>query len=223
MTELNEKRLQSFGRIKSKKLSPNQERLFAEFLPKVSVQSFSEIPEHKYLVVEIGFGCAEHLIHQAKSNPDNLYIGCEPFINGSVKALAQIEQQDISNIRIYNGDARDLLGSFPEESIDKIYILQPDPWPKKRHYKRRLINDDFLNFIAKKIKKSAIIRISTDDYDYAKWIVRHFLNNPRFIWAACCKHDWQNQPNDHIETKYQKKALKAGRKAIFMHFIREEK
>lgn len=220
LDSLENKKLQTFGRVKSKKLSPNQERLFNDFLPTVSVASYEEVKDTpcEELIVEIGFGCGEHLIHQALSNPEKLYIGCEPFINGSVKTLAQIEKEDIGNIRIFNGDAREILETFPSESVDKFFILQPDPWPKLRHYKRRLIQPEFLDLISSKLKLGKLVRMSTDDYSYAKWIVLHFMNHPKFSWIAKTPSDWQTQPSDHIQTKYQKKALKAGRKAVFMHF-----
>ena len=245
------KYLQSFGRTKSRKLRNNANRLMAEILPLVRVDEFPK-SAYKETWLEIGFGDGGHLLHQAISNPQIGFIGCEPFINGTVKLLRGIEENKLNNIRIFPGDFRELILSSsgydpriqgvsdsivsqtldprvkPEDDkwvgiIDRVFILFPDPWPKKKQKKRRLVSKESLDLLARIMKQGAKLRIATDHEDYAKWIVRELLAHDKFRWLAQSKHDWQTQPTDHIETKYQKKNLANTSRAIFFEAICDKK
>ena len=206
------KYLQSFGRTKSRKLREGSLRVLREVLPKVSLNLNEKFPAN---VLEIGFGGGEHLLHQAVSNAQNKYIGCEPFVNGTVKLLREIEERDLQNIRIYNGDFRVLAEKLPDNLFDKIYILFPDPWPKKKQNKRRLISTESLEMLVRLGRNGGKIFIATDHLDYAKWILQHVLDNPNLAWLAHSKADWQTAFDVHVETKYQNKAMKEGRNSVF--------
>ncbi|PIR31959.1 MAG: tRNA (guanosine(46)-N7)-methyltransferase TrmB [Alphaproteobacteria bacterium CG11_big_fil_rev_8_21_14_0_20_44_7] len=212
----------SYGRTKARKLTPNQQRLFDELLPKIQISlknpALGWQNQSAETWLEIGFGDGGHLAHQARNNPNVNFIGCEPFINGAVKLLREIEDNNLQNIRIYTGDVRDLLEKTPENSISRIFILNPDPWPKTKHHKRRLIQKPLLDLLEKVLQPEGMLRIATDDEDYAFWILKEFMNHPKFLWTVRSKADWQNDPDDHIKTKYQKKAFKEGRKNIFIEY-----
>lgn len=170
------------------------------------------------VILEIGFGMGEHIAHRAKNDPQTLYIGCEPFNNGVARLSAEIQKDNLANIRIYQGDARELIEGFADESVDKIFLMHPDPWPKAKHHKRRIVNAQSLEMFARILKPQGQMQVATDWQDYAKWILRHFLDCSHFKWLVQSKADWENEPEGHIQTKYQKKSLKEGRKAVFMLF-----
>jgi tRNA (guanine-N7-)-methyltransferase len=222
--------IRSFGRVKSRKLSDRKKDLLESLLPKYQIQnsnysqlnnsnqSFSN-QNYKKVILEIGFGFGDFLFENAKNQPDTLFIGCEPHINGVINLLSKLEKTPLSNIRIFIEDSRVLLEEFPEEIFDKIYILNPDPWPKSKHHKRRLINCNFLHFLKPKAKKNAPLIITTDDNSYKKWIMAEYFKNNLWSWQARSKKDWEEFPKDWTETKYQKKAKAAGRENIFLKFI----
>jgi tRNA (guanine-N7-)-methyltransferase len=215
---MQKKYLTSFGRIKARKLAQEQEIALPEIMAKYT---FKEIETgYKQVILEIGFGMGEHILHRAQNDPQSLYIGCEPFVNGVAKLCKDIKNSGVTNIRIHNGDARLLIESFPDACLDKIYLLHPDPWPKARHNKRRIVNEQTLDMFARILKANGQMQVATDWQDYAKWILRHFLDCPHFAWTAQSKTDWENEPEGHIQTKYQKKSLKEGRKAVFMLFAK---
>ncbi len=232
------KYLQSFGRTKSRKLRDNSKKLLAEVLPKVKVDGFPKF-DFKEIWLEIGFGDGGHLLHQALANPKIGFIGCEPFVNGTVKLLRGIEENELKNIRVYAGDFRQLITSpygltigdpavEPQDDvwegvIDRVFILFPDPWPKKRQNKRRIISKQTLDLLARIMKRDARLRIATDHEDYAKWIARELLEHDKFRWLAGSRADWQTQPIDHIETKYQKKNLANTTRAIFFEAVCDKK
>ncbi len=216
--------LRSFGRKKSRRLRPNAEAAITSVLPELTIREIADLPQgFKETWLEIGFGGGEHLIHQAKNNPDVGFIGCEPFINGMAKLLREIEENNLKNIRLFDDDFRLLAEKMPDDSIDKAFILFPDPWPKKKQNKRRLIQKPLLDILARILKPGAILRVATDDMDYAKWIMTHLLARDDFTWLAESKADWQTVPPDHTLTKYQKKACEAGRIPVFMHFSKKIK
>lgn len=210
-------RLQSFGRTKSRKLSSSQQFLVENLLPqvrviprdseRVDVDPLEIFGSNKPCWLEIGFGGGEHLIAQAKLNPDVGLIGCEPFIDGVAKALSGIEKSGLKNIRIHDSDARELLDSLKPASIDRVFILFPDPWPKKRHWKRRIIRGDFLDLLYSRCKPKAQIRFATDIASYVNEAVIRFSNHYGYIWTANCANDWKIPPADHCHTRYQAKNL----------------
>ena len=164
--------------------------------------------------LEIGFGAGEHLVAQARANPNIGFIGCDPFFEGVGKLLSQIEAAGLSNIRIFPGDVNRLITALPGVCLGKVFALFPDPWPKKRHHKRRLVNKDFLNSLARTMCDEATFHFSTDHDEYGRWVLRFLLEHQAFDWSAHGPRDWRARPSDGIVTRYEQKALTAGRTCI---------
>ncbi len=159
------------------------------------------------LVLEIGFGGGEHLVAQASAQPDLRFIGVEPFINGVASCLRHIEESGAQNIRLHQGDARDVVARLPDASLDRVYILFPDPWPKVRHHKRRLIQPEFLGELARVMKPGAELRFATDWANYAAWTLEHVTRDARFKWLAESAADWRAAWPEHVQTRYEQKQL----------------
>jgi tRNA (guanine-N7-)-methyltransferase len=211
--------IRSFGRIKSRKLSDHKVFLLNSLFTDYQIKNFSSNSQINCL--EIGFGFGDFLFEKSKNNPDKLFFGFEPHINGVVNLLAKLEKYPLKNLKISCNDVRISINSFDDNFFDDIYILFPDPWPKSKHFKRRLINEKFLdNLLANKMKKGAKLTIASDHDSYKTWIFSTILRSKKFIWLANSKEDWQNFPNDWIETKYQKKAALEGRKSIIITLIK---
>lgn len=170
--------------------------------------------------LEIGFGGGEHLLWQATHNPDVTFIGCEPFEDGVVKVLAKIDEEKRENIRLHMGDARDVLRWLPAASISRAFILFPDPWPKKKHRKRRLVNVATLKALARVMESGAELRIGTDIGDYARTMLEAFREVPEFRWQADAPSDWRIRPADWPETRYEAKAAREGRARYYFRFAR---
>ncbi len=166
--------------------------------------------------LEIGFGGGEHLAWQAGQNPDVGILGAEIFLNGVAKALRALRDQDSEAVRIYTGDARDLLDSLAPASLSRAFILFPDPWPKARHNKRRIIQPETLDLLAALLEPGAELRLGTDDPDYAAWMIACLDRHPEFAWPISTATDWRRRPLDWPETRYEQKALAAGRKPVYM-------
>ncbi|HEY7669509.1 MAG TPA: tRNA (guanine(46)-N(7))-methyltransferase TrmB [Hyphomicrobium sp.] len=171
--------------------------------------------------LEIGFGGAEHLLWQARSNPHVGLIGCEVFEDGIVKALSGLEEQALANVRLSTEDARDLLRWLPEASLQRVFVLFPDPWPKKRHQKRRLVSPGLLDLLARVMAPGAELRIATDIGDYAGAILLAATAHPAFAWQAEGPSDWRRRGADWPETRYEAKAQKDGRHCYFFRFLRK--
>ena len=170
--------------------------------------------------LEIGFGAGEHLAWQAQAHPQIGHIGAEPYIAGMAKLLAKIADANLVNIRLYTEDARDVIAALPKESVGRIFILFPDPWPKKRHHKRRFIQTEILDKLASVMKKDAELRFATDDPDYLVWALERFVAHPCFRWLAQSPADWRLRPTDWPETRYEAKAKGAGRACTYLRFVR---
>jgi tRNA (guanine-N7-)-methyltransferase len=170
--------------------------------------------------LEIGFGGGEHLIRTAVDHPNIGLVGCEPFVNGMAKALAAIETHGLTNIRLHGGDAADLLGWLPRGSISRIFLLFPDPWPKRRQRKRRFILDDKLAALARIMRSGAELRFATDIDDYAGWTLARFLRSPDFAWAAEQSANWLEPWDGWRATRYEAKAKRAGRRPVYLTFVR---
>lgn len=204
--------LRSFGRRKGRNLRPTKQSLFDTLLPKLQIsllEAQSKKPESS-IWLEIGFGGGEHLAHLAELHPEVQFIGCEPYINGIAGLLSHIDEHKLKNIRIYSDDARDLVAALPDESLERVFVLYPDPWPKTRHNKRRIISSEFLDALARVMKAGAELRLATDSADYATWMLERLLANKNFQWTAKTCDDWLNPPSEWISTRYEQKAL-AGR------------
>jgi len=177
-------------------------------------------PPPRDIWLEIGFGGGEHLAEQAERHPDIGFIGCEVFENGIVKLLGEIDRRRLANIRIHPSDARPLLAVLPPLSIARVFVLFPDPWPKARHHKRRLIAPPTLDRLAGIMSDGAELRLATDDPSYLAWMLEHATGHPAFSWSARRPADWRARPADWPATRYEEKARRAGRVPFFLRFVR---
>lgn len=222
-----------YGRRRGRPLRSGQRERRATLLPLVSF----DLPQHSRLDplalfdapprevwLEIGFGGGEHLAAQAARHPEIGLIGCEVFENGVAKLLGDIERRGLTNIRIHPDDARPLLAALAPASIGRVFILFPDPWPKARHHKRRLVAPATLDRLAEIMTDGAELRLATDDPGYFSWMLEHTTNHPAFAWTARRPADWRarpdNCPDDWPATRYEEKARKAGRVPGFLRFMR---
>ncbi len=173
------------------------------------------------LWLEIGFGGGEHLAWQAERHPEVDFIGAEYFFNGIASLLRHMDDGGLENIRIYDGDVRDLLPRLPDASLARVFVLFPDPWPKSRHNKRRLIQDDTLDELARVMADGAELRLATDDPDYLRWMLEHLAGRADFRWTAVSAQDWRQRPEDWPGTRYESKAVQAGRTPAYLRFRRQ--
>ena len=173
--------------------------------------------------LEVGFGAGEHIAAQAGAHPGIAMIGCEPYVTGVASLLAIIEREGLANIRIFDDDARHLLGVLPEASIGRVFVLFPDPWPKVRHHKRRFIAPATLNALARVMKDDAELRFATDHMGYVRWTLDHAIRHPAFAWLAQGPSDWRRRPQDGFETRYERKALGHGLPCVHLVFRRRRR
>lgn len=213
--------LRSFGRRRGRKPSERQARLLADVLPRVAVDLSSlKVGGQSELWLEIGFGGGEHLVWQARANRHVGFIGSEPFEDGIIKVLDEIERDDLENIRILGDDVRPLIRVLPDASIGRVFILYPDPWPKRRHQKRRLVQSSLVAELARVMQPGAELRIATDIGDYARTALIALCGNPHLVWAAAGPADWRVRPVDWPETRYEQKARREGRRSYYLRFLR---
>ena len=223
----------TFGRRKGRPLRNHHQSLFDDLLPRITVplprrgdellrealqphSLFENEPEDVWL--EIGYGGGEHLSGQAKANPGVGFIGGEFFTQGVAKLLAQIEEDELANVRLYAGDARELLAAIKPHTLSRIFVLYPDPWPKKRHERRRFISPWSVAEFSRALKPGGHVRVATDIPIYCRWALRHFLKNADFSWLAEGPSDWRQTPQDWISTRYEAKALREGRTPMYLDF-----
>lgn len=222
---------QIHGRRLGKKLRPGQLSLLSDLLPSLRIPVTPDQPQDLDLGtlfesprqetwLEIGFGGGEHLVHQAESHPETGFLGCEPFINGMAKLLRTISLNGLSNIRIYDDDARDLISCLPDASIDRIYLLYPDPWPKRRHHKRRFVQVDVLLELARIMADKAELYFATDIPDLIDWTFIQLQQTPEFSWQARSAEDWRQPYPGWPGTRYEAKALREGRTPAYLTFQR---
>ena len=221
--------IRTFGRRKGHRLSPRKQRLLAEQLPGLRINPdnppprpladlFPNSPSHIWL--EIGFGAGEHLVWQAEANSQVGLIGCEPYINGVAALLTSVEEQGLANIRIWDGDARVVLDWLDDGTVARVFVLHPDPWPKARHHKRRLLSANTLDALGRIMAPGGELRVATDIGDYARSTLEAVQRSGIFAWTAECADDWRIRPPDWPQTRYEKKARKEGRDAIYLTFTR---
>ena len=221
-----------YGRRKGRQLRRGQQGLIDDLLPRLTLALpqtgfidpatlFAKPPRAVWL--EIGFGGGEHLAYQAKANPEIGFVGCEVFENGVASMLAHIRDEDLVNVRLHPEDARDLLAVLKPNSIDRLFLLFPDPWPKKRHAGRRFINQANLDLLSTSLVDGAEFRVGSDDPGYIAWALAHVTAHPAFQWLAESPADWSRRPDDWPETRYERKALKAGRKPAYFRFRRRSR
>ena len=220
------KPLRTYGRSKGKPLSPNQKLLMKKEYPKIDISKLvieaknplNNIKGEVWL--EIGFGSAEHILWQAKNNPDVTIIGVEPFLNGVAKAVKGVVDRGLRNILLYRGDARDVINLLPDNSLNRVFILFPDPWQKKRHNKRRLINEKLLSDLYRVIEQEGTFRFGSDITDYVDWVLTRIKSHDGFEWRVSERKDWMERSSDWPETRYLAKALEEGRQGHFFDFIK---
>lgn len=219
-----------YGRFKGHALRDNQQVWIDEDLPGLAIDGidWEENPERvpvdleavfgaRDVWLEIGFGGGEHLVHQASLNPNVGLIGCEPYINGVAMLLGKIRETGAENIRVHPGDARHLFDVLPEGAISRAFLLYPDPWPKKRHHRRRFVTADHLEPLAKVLKKGAIFRVATDIKDYVRQTLEE-VPKAGFEWLAEGPADWREPWDDWTQTRYEAKALREGRVPHYLTF-----
>jgi tRNA (guanine-N7-)-methyltransferase len=218
-----------FGRKRGDKLSPRKTALFDSVLPKVALDLAKPAPATldalfgrgvKDVRLEIGFGGAEHLMAQARAHPDVGFLACDGFLNAVAKALTAIDEHGLANIRLHHGDAVHLLDWLPPASLAQIELLYPDPWPKRRQWKRRFVQDDNLTRVARVMKRGGIFRFASDIADYTAWTLAHVLQSPDFQWTAERADDWRQPWPDFGGTRYEAKAKEAGRVPCYLSFRR---
>lgn len=174
----------------------------------------------KPIWLEIGFGGGEHLVHQAALHPEVEIIGCEPFINVVAMLLGKIRDAGVSNVAIHPDDVRDLFDVLPDGSIERAFLLYPDPWPKKRHHRRRFVTPEFLEPLSRVLEPGAIFRVATDIPDYVRQALEE-VPKAGFDWLAEDPSDWRAPWRDWIETRYEAKALREGRVPHYLTFRRQ--
>ncbi len=219
--------LRSFGRRKGRRPSTHQQHLADHVLPGLRID-LSAAPDDAHVLlprtseawVEIGFGGGEHLLWQARSNPGITIIGAEPFLDGVIKVVSAIEAEGLTNIRIHSDDARDLLRWLPAASISRVFVLFPDPWPKRRHAKRRLINSHTLDLLARVLRPGGELRVASDIGDYVRTALLAVTTHEEFEWPARGAADWRDRPADWHETRYEQKAGREGRRCYYFTFKR---
>ena len=216
-----------FGRRKGHKLRAHQTDLIEHFLPRLSLEiAGAQPPDLAGLFdapvddvrLEIGFGGGEHLVAEARAFPNTGFIGCEPYVNGMAKILALIEAHNIGNIRLLAGDAAELLAWAPKHSLARIDLIHPDPWPKRRHWKRRFVQDATIVAMARVLKREGEFRFASDISDYCAWTLAHLSRSPDFVWTAERASDWLIPWSDYTMTRYGRKAEREGRRAAYLQF-----
>lgn len=217
-----------FGRRKGKKLRRFQSNLLAARLPALEIGGDEPLRDLASLFpccpadvwLEVGFGGGEHLAARAELNPERGFIGCEPFVNGVAKLVKEIGVRRLENVRIHSGDAGALIDRLPEASLAGIFLLYPDPWPKRRQRKRRFVSDQTLDRVARVLRPGAQLQFATDIDDYAGWTLARVLPRADFTWRAQRADDWLRPWDGWIETRYEAKAKAEGRASAYLTFMR---
>jgi len=218
-----------FGRRKGHKLRTHQADLIEHLLPRLALDIADPAPPDLTVLfdppaddvrLEIGFGGGEHLVAEACAFPDTGFIGCEPYFNGMAKILTQIEAHNINNIRLFAGDATELLAWAPPRSLKRVDLIHPDPWPKRRHWKRRFVQDATVAAMARVLTPDGEFRFVSDIDDYGAWTLAHLSRSSDFAWTAECASDWRLPWSDYTLTRYGAKAEREGRRAAYLRFRR---
>jgi len=226
-----------YGRRRGHKLRDGRQALVDQLLPHLLVEPpapgsflekseiFATLPNGRDadLWLEIGFGGGEHLAAQAGTNTDVAIIGCEPFINGVASLLRYIERDGLQNVRIWHDDARDIIAGLGEASVDKVFLLYPDPWPKPRHAKRRFVAPENLDQLARILRNGGEFLLATDHPVYCRWALAHLLRHSDFEWTATGPGDWKTPPEGWPGTRYEAKAIREGRRPSYLRFVRKQR
>jgi tRNA (guanine-N7-)-methyltransferase len=218
-----------FGRRIGHPLRARQAELFSSLLPRLALDLSAPAPNDlaslfptlvEGVRLEVGFGGAEHLIAQAQAHPRTGFIGCEPFVNGMAKALVAIDELRLANIRLHHGDAVELFAWLPPHSLTRVDLLYPDPWPKRRHWKRRFVSDENVAALARVIASGGEFRFATDWANYAEWTLARLFRTRGFIWTSERADDWRKPWLGYSQTRYEAKAVREGRAPTYLIFRR---
>ncbi len=217
-----------FGRRKGKRLRSAQAGLVEDLLPRLRLDPKALPPDLGTLFpravdevwLEIGFGGGEHLVARARENPRVGIVGCEPFVNGMAKLLAAIEAGGLDNVRLHDGDAGEVIDALPQAGVSRVYLLYPDPWPKRRHNKRRFVSDAMLVRLARIMKPGATFHFASDIDHYVGWTLRRLARSPDFAWTAERPDDWREPFPGWPGTRYEAKALREGRVPSYLTAVR---
>jgi tRNA (guanine-N7-)-methyltransferase len=218
-----------FGRRKGHQLRSHQAELIAGLLPRLALDLTDAPPADlsalfdapvRNVRLEIGFGGGEHLVAEALAFPETGFIGVEPYVNGMAKILAQIETHQLRNIRLLAGDAAELLAWMRDASLGRVDLIHPDPWPKRRHWKRRFVQDATIASLARVLQPGGEFRFVCDIDHYCAWTLAHFARAQDFTWTAERADDWRRPWPGYTMTRYGRKAEREGRKAAYLIFAR---
>lgn len=218
-----------FGRRKGHKLRPRQAGLFETLLPRLAIDIARPAPAElsalfaepvRSVQLEIGFGGGEAMLTQAKAHPQIGFLGVEPFVNGMAKALAAVQAESLRNVRLHFDDAVSLIAWLPDASLVRIDLIHPDPWPKRRHWKRRFVQNEMIEQLARILRPGGELRFVTDVADYAAWTLQHLIHSSHFDWTAQCADDWRNPWPGFTATRYHAKAARERRSSCFFVFRR---
>jgi tRNA (guanine-N7-)-methyltransferase len=224
----NRRRRALFGRRKGPRLSAHQLELRQTLLPTLTLNIANNVDPKRYfdrpvndVWLEVGYGGGEHLLWQAATHPGIGLIGAEPYISGTAKLLGKLDAERLPNIRVYEDDARDIVAALPDASIGRFFVLFPDPWPKTRHHKRRFIQTETLDAIARILRPGAELRFATDDAGYLAFALERLVAHPAFFWSATAASDWLRRSADWPPTRYEAKELHGP--PAFLRFVRTDK
>jgi len=218
----------TFARRKGKRLRPGQAGRLEQLLPALSIDTGAAVADIRHLFtvpvatvhMEIGFGGGEHLLHEIAAEPQTGFIGCEPFLNGIAKLLAGLADADLPRLRLHAGDAVEVLDRLPPASLDRVWLLYPDPWPKRRHWKRRFVRQDNLERLARVLKPGGEFRFASDVPDYVAWTLERLHRHTAFEWTAETADDWRLPWHGWPGTRYEAKAVREGRTPAYLTFRR---
>ena len=222
-------RIRTFGRRQGRKLRAARQQVLKTGLTALGVdQTLEEGFDPKTLFpiapvelwLEIGFGSGDFMVGQAKAYPEIGIFGCEPYVNGVSTAMKLALVSKVKNIRVFHGDARDVLTKAAPASFQRVFILFPDPWPKKRHWNRRLVQLETMELVARAMPPGGELLLATDHAGYAEWMIEHMIRFPEFEWTARTAADFNSPPDGWIPTRYQQKARLEGRNSVFLRFVR---
>ena len=223
MNYSNDFKFKNYLSSRNRSLTQDQKSIFDFYQKKISLESFRELEqlnEYKYISLEIGFGTGDILLHNALNFPNNLFVGIEYYKKGIAQLLLNIEKYNLKNIRIFYGDAFDYLKLVKTNYLDEILIMFPDPWPKRRHWKRRIINKDSVNEISRILKLNGKALFFTDNKDLAYWGLRHFILNTYFNWEIDMPSNCRNKISTHPVSRYELKALENNINPFYFQFIK---
>ena len=216
-----------FGRRKGKRLRPHQAGLVEDLLPRLRIDRTGPVDPRSLFSrpveevrLEIGFGGGEHLLAEAAAHRDVGHIGCEPFVNGMAKLLGAVHEAALDNVRLHDEDAVGLIARLPDASVDRVVMLYPDPWPKRRHHKRRLASDETLAAIARILKPGGEFRFASDIDHYVGWTLARLLRSPDLVWTAEGAQDWRRPWSGWPGTRYEAKAVREGRTPSYLTAVR---